>query len=228
MDIWRSLVSIFLLSWILTHMGPGPWFCVAETCKPWKMEIAQQFWWALPLLCPPAETCFLNVQTETPNHILWSLPFLQYLALTRIWVSMFVAAHQAILVTSVSLSLPSTKAEHVQLPQPLLVSRELPVSCHFGSTPLDLLHFLPIPLQLEAQTRHTVTDGISPPNALFIADHRLDIKPLITSLWRVSIKLFFWTAQGSYETLPLSHLSPPTLVGEGFRTESINPWSALS
>lgn len=99
------------------------------------------------------------------------------------WSSIFVAAHQAVLFTNLSLGLLFAKAEQVQLLQPLLVSHELPASCHFGSPPLDLLQFLPIPLQLGAQTRHNITDGISPePSTLLIAGHQWDIKPLITLL----------------------------------------------
>lgn len=63
--------------------------------------------------------------------------------------SVFVAAHQVLLVTSLSVSLVSRKAGQTQLPWLFLVSHELPTLCHFGSPPLHLLQFLPILLQLE-------------------------------------------------------------------------------
>lgn len=88
-----------------------------------------------------------------------------------------------------SIHWPSLYTEQVQLPQLLLVSHELPTSCYFGRSPVDLLQFLHILLQLGSQTRHSITD------TLLINGHQLAIKPLTASLWEASIKGFFWTAR---------------------------------
>lgn len=44
MDIWRSLVSIILLIWTITHKEPGLWLFVAEMCKLQNMEVEQHLW----------------------------------------------------------------------------------------------------------------------------------------------------------------------------------------
>lgn len=160
MDLWMSPVSVFLLSWTITHTQTGPWLCIAETHKCRITEVAQPCHWALLLLlCPPAEICFLNVQTRIPNHSVWSLSWHYQEGFT---FSIFVAAQQDILVISLSASLFSADAKQAQLPQPLLVSHKLAASGHFGSPPSGPLLLLSIPLQLGTQTRHRIPDGTSP------------------------------------------------------------------
>lgn len=78
----------------------------------------------------------------------------------RFGSSVFVAAHQVLLVASLSLRLVSRKSGQIQLPWPLLVSYELVTSCHFGSPPLHLLQFLPLLLQLEPKPDTKSTDGM--------------------------------------------------------------------